>query len=144
MKAHEKLDKIEEEKEKIKLQRLKRMQRKVMLELELKKRVISDESESIEEKSNIIFDEVDSQFKYNQIQTWIDNGSYENFENHEKGEEDRQTEVDSKEKPNRFEERLSTRQITPKPEEKQEKLIKSAEKQFLEKIIVVSIEDFAL
>ncbi|KAG5888699.1 hypothetical protein JTB14_035764 [Gonioctena quinquepunctata] len=64
--AHEKLDKIEEEKEKIKLQRLKRMQRKIMLDLELKNRVISDESESNEEKSNIIFDEVESQFKYNQ------------------------------------------------------------------------------
>ncbi|KAG5860889.1 hypothetical protein JTB14_018611 [Gonioctena quinquepunctata] len=132
--AHEKLDKIEQGKEKIMLQRLKRMQQKIMLGLELKNTLISDESESNEEKSNIIFDEVDNQFKYNQIQTWIDNESYENFENCEKGEEARQTEVDSKKKPNRFEERLSTRQNTPKPGEKQEKL-KSAENQFLEKII---------
>ncbi|KAG5872256.1 hypothetical protein JTB14_019342 [Gonioctena quinquepunctata] len=94
--AHEKLDKIEGGTEKMKLQRLKRMQRKI------------------------------TQFKYNQIQTWIDNGSYENFGNHEKGGEDGQTAVDFKEKPNRFEERLSTRQNTPKPQ-KQDKLIKSAE-----------------
>ncbi|KAG5880497.1 hypothetical protein JTB14_010089 [Gonioctena quinquepunctata] len=115
LEAHEKLEKIEEEKEKIKLQRLKRMQQKIMLELELKDTSISDESN--EEKPNITFDEVDGQFKYNQIQTWIDDGSYENFGNCEKGEEARQTGVDSKEKPNRFKERLSTRQNTPKPEE---------------------------
>ncbi|KAG5863384.1 hypothetical protein JTB14_017019 [Gonioctena quinquepunctata] len=111
--SYGKLDKTEEEKEKLKSQRLKRMQQK-----KKKKKILR----------------ISSQFKYNQIQTWIVDGSHENFENREKGEEDRQTAVDFKEKPNRFEERQITRQITPKPE-KQEKLIKSAENQFLEKII---------